>query len=101
MQDKVLRKLFSGFTQIHILHHGQKSPFYGKWMMEELRQHGYEMSPGTLYPLLKKMTEDGLLTREDRIVGGKVRKYYKTTPLGCDVLDMAREKARELFKEIK
>ncbi len=101
MQDKILRKLFLGFTQIHILHHGRDEAFYGKWMMEELMEHGYDMSPGTLYPLLRKMTDDGLLVKEDKNVNGKIRKYYRTTDLGQSVLVEARAKAYELFKEIR
>lgn len=101
MQDKILRKFFLGFIQIHILHHGREAPFYGAWMIEELTEHGYDMSPGTLYPLLKDMTTKGLLEKEDRNVEGKIRKYYSTTPLGSSILKEAREKAYELFKEIK
>ena len=47
MQDVILRKLFLGFIQIHILHHAAKAPFYGAWMMEELAHHGYDISAGT------------------------------------------------------
>jgi PadR family transcriptional regulator len=70
-------------------------------MLEELSHHGYSMSPGTLYPLLHTMEKQGLLLREDRLVEGKIRKYYVTTQLGTGVLVEAREKAYELFKEIK
>lgn len=101
MQDKILRKFFLGFIQIHILHHGQLDPFYGAWMIEELTEHGYDMSPGTLYPMLKDMAAKGLLEKEERNVDGKIRKYYSTTDLGISVLKEARKKAYELFHEIK
>ncbi|MDF2595851.1 MAG: transcriptional regulator PadR family [Clostridia bacterium] len=101
MQDQILRKFFLGFIQIHILHHAKKDPFYGVWMIDELKEHGYDMSPGTLYPLLHTMTSKGLLEKEEKAVEGKIRKYYKITPLGNDVLEEARRKAYELFKEIK
>ena len=55
MQDAILRKLFLGFIQIHILHHAAKAPFYGAWMMEELAHHGYDISAGTLYPILHNL----------------------------------------------
>jgi PadR family transcriptional regulator, regulatory protein PadR len=100
MQNQILRKLFLGFIQIHILHHASKEPFYGSWMIEELGEHGYDMSPGTLYPLLHNMESNGLLERKEKTVEGKIRKYYKITPLGEEVLEEAREKAYELFKEI-
>ncbi|ABR47767.1 transcriptional regulator, PadR-like family [Alkaliphilus metalliredigens QYMF] len=101
MQNQILRKLFLGFIQIHILHHAKKEPFYGVWMMEELKEHGYDMSPGTLYPLLHSMESKGLLRKEERTISGKIRKYYSITELGDEVLQEARGKAYELFKEIK
>ncbi|MGY0373701.1 PadR family transcriptional regulator [Clostridium sp. JNZ J1-5] len=101
MQDKILRKFFLGFIQIHILHHAKKEPFYGSWMIEELQEHGYQMSPGTLYPILHNMESNGILKREDQIVDGKIRKYYSITDEGIAILEEAKEKAFELFKEIK
>ncbi|MFP3917673.1 PadR family transcriptional regulator [Lysinibacillus telephonicus] len=101
MEDKILRKLFLGFIQIHILHHAKEHPVYGAWMLEELREHGYEISSGTLYPILHSMEADGLLQKEERNVEGKIRKYYKATSKGEEVLIQARAKAYELFKEIK
>ncbi|MCM2532297.1 PadR family transcriptional regulator [Neobacillus pocheonensis] len=101
MEERVLRKLFLGFIQIHILHHAKMEPIYGMWMLEELAEHGYNISAGTLYPVLHTLEKEGLLHREDRLVEGKIRKYYTTTSLGAVVLDEARKKAHELFKEIK
>ena len=101
MQQKIMRKFLLGFMQIHILHHAKEEPIYGTWMMEELHHHGYDISPGTLYPLLHSMEKSGLLLMEERNVEGKIRKYYTSTPLGESVLEEARKKAYELFKEIK
>jgi len=32
-----------------------EEPIYGLAMIEELRRHGYEPSPGTLYPILHSL----------------------------------------------
>jgi PadR family transcriptional regulator, regulatory protein PadR len=101
MQEQVLRKLFLGFIHIHILHHAKKEPFYGVWMIEELKEHGYEISAGTLYPILHNLEKSGVLKVEEKNVEGKIRKYYTITELGEEVLKEARAKARELFDEIK
>ncbi|MBC2578782.1 PadR family transcriptional regulator [Clostridium sp. DJ247] len=101
MQEQIMRKLFLGFIHIHILHHAKKDPFYGSWMIKELKEHRYEISAGTLYPILHNLEKNGVLKVEDRNVEGKMRKYYSITPLGEDVLTEARAKAYELFKEIK
>jgi len=101
MKDKVIRKLFLGFISVHILHHAKEEPFFGLWMIEELEHHGYNMSPGTLYPLLHSMEKDGLLDSEERNVKGKIRKYYRITPLGEEVLTQLKSKIKELSKEVK
>ena len=101
LEEKILRKLFLGFIQIHILHHAQEHPIFGAWMVEELKGHGYTISSGTLYPILHSMEADGLLTKEEKNIEGKIRKYYSTTEKGSNVLSEARKKAYELFKEIK
>ncbi len=67
---------------------------------EELGRHGYELSPGTIYPVLHGMEAAGYLARENRLVGGKVRKYYTITPAGRAALDEARQKIHELVAEV-
>ncbi len=100
MQEKIMRKLFLGFIQIHILHHAKKEAIYGSWMLEELAEHGYDISPGSLYPILHDMEKGGLLAVSDKVVEGKIRKYYTTTSAGEAVLKEAQKRAYELFKEI-
>ncbi|MDD2442171.1 MAG: PadR family transcriptional regulator [Eubacteriales bacterium] len=99
MQDKIMRKFFLGFIQIHILHHAGQEPIYGVWMLEELKRHGYELSPGTLYPILHSMASSKLLEMDEKLVDGKIRKYYRTTSFGSDVLLEAKKRAAELFRE--
>lgn len=101
MSEKIIRRFFLGFIYIHILYHAKDEPFYGSWMIEELMSHGYQTSAGTLYPILHSLQEEELIKSEERIVEGKVRKYYSITPKGEKVLEEARNRAYELFKEIK
>ncbi len=101
MQDPILRKIFLAFIQVHILYHAQKEPIYGSWMMEELNNHGYDISPGTLYPIFHNMENEGLLISQKNQVNGKIRKYYSITNKGIDNLKSAKEKIKELSYEIK
>lgn len=101
MKNQILRKLFLGFVQVHILYHASKGPIYGLFMIEELQRHGYKISAGTLYPLLHEMESRGLLYKFDEVVEGKIRKYYTTTPSGLQVLEEAKNKALELVKELR
>ena len=96
----MLRDFFLGFVKIHILHHAGEEPVYGVALIEELRRHGYELSPGTLYPVLHSLEESGYLVRDDRLVGGKVRKYYAISDAGREALHKIRHKIRELTGEV-
>lgn len=100
MKEQITRKIFNGLIYVHILHHGNIEPFYGSWMIEELKEHGYNISPGTLYPMLKSMEEEGLLEKEDKNVNGKIRKYYKTTQKGDILLSDLKNNLKELFNDI-
>jgi DNA-binding PadR family transcriptional regulator len=100
MENKVGRKIFLAFIRIHILHHAAQEPFFGLWMIEELQEHGYEVSAGTLYPILHTMEENDLLAVEKRVVEGKVRKYYSLTDKGHKVLKEVKAKTQELFSEV-
>lgn len=101
MKGKILRRLFLGFINIHILHHAKHEPFYGVWMIEELKRHGYKISPGTLYPILHTLEKENLIVSEERTIEGKIRKYYSITPQGEEILEATRRQAYELFKEIR
>jgi PadR family transcriptional regulator PadR len=98
--NAMLRDFFLGFIKVHVLHHASKGPLYGVWFLEELSKHGYQLSPGTLYPLLHGLEAEGYLEREERVVEGKVRKYYGITALGERALREARAKIGELVEEI-
>lgn len=104
MADTILRDFFLGFVRIHVLHHAAEGPIYGLGMIQELARHGYEMSPGTLYPLLHGLERSGYVARTEPppgAAGGRPRRYYAITPLGRRVLAEAREKMGELVDEVR
>jgi DNA-binding PadR family transcriptional regulator len=94
------RKFFLGFIRLHILHHAKSEPFFGLWMIEELKSHGYQISPGTLYPILHNLESDGFIKGEKRNINGKIRKYYSITKSGRSVLIQGTKQAQELLKEL-
>ncbi|HAM63927.1 MAG: PadR family transcriptional regulator [Firmicutes bacterium GWF2_51_9] len=101
MENQLRKRLQTGFISLHILHHAQKDPVYGGWLLEELHEHGYNSSPGTLYPILHGMLKEGLLTVEPINVDGKIRKYYSITENGRNELNLALSFLDELVDEIK
>ena len=95
------REILLGFWKVHILHHAAEHPIIGQWVLTELRRHGYEISPGTLYPLLKRLERNGWLRSEAAVGGSKHRRrYYHLTTRGAAVLEVLRETVVELHHEV-
>ncbi len=100
VKNYVSKRLFQGFICLHILHHANKDPFYGSWMLEELSEHGYKLSPGTLYPILHSLENEGLIIHYDKNVNGKIRKYYTITEEGKKQLLESKKYVSELVAEL-
>ena len=86
--------------RLHVLHHAVEQPIYGSWMIEELREHGYEISPGPLYPMLHGLTRKGYLKMKQDGPGKRARRYYRITAQGRVVLADSKNKIQELFGEM-
>lgn len=102
MQRKYLqREILLSFWKLHILHHAAEKPLLGQWMLDELRHHGYSVSPGTLYPMLHRMEQAGLLAgSSDATLGSRAPRWYTLTSEGSSLLDAARVQLRELLLEV-
>ncbi|ASJ02791.1 PadR family transcriptional regulator [Thermococcus profundus] len=96
----MIRRVLLGFMGLHILHHASREEITGKFVMEELEKHGYKTSPGTIYPLLHKMEDMGLLQSRTEVRNGKRVRLYRATPKGEELLEKARKKVKELCTEI-
>ncbi|MGO8914500.1 MAG: PadR family transcriptional regulator [Stellaceae bacterium] len=94
------RELYGGLIRLHVLHHATKEAIYGFAMIEELRRHGYELSAGTLYPILHALEQKGLLASVKERLGGAERRVYRATRAGHAALSAAKAKVRELFGEL-
>jgi DNA-binding PadR family transcriptional regulator len=97
----VEREFLLAFWKLHILHHAGEEPVVGQWIMRELRRHGYEVSPGTLYPLLARMQQRRWLrSKSDPRGGQRARKEYTLTREGRSVLGLLRRQVEELHREV-
>jgi len=94
------RKFFLGFIRIHILYHASQKEIYGVQMIDELKKHGYKVSPGTMYPILHSLEKEGFLKSRKENVRGKIRKYYQITSKGQKILQESRQKIKKLLNEL-
>lgn len=95
-----MRSFLRGAVQLHVLHHAAQGDVHGAWITEELAHHGHRISPGTLYPMLHRMEDEGLLRSRLEIVEGRRRRLYRATAKGRRALERAREALRELADEV-
>lgn len=95
------REILLALWKVHILHHAARGPVVGQWMLKELWRHGYEVSPGTVYPLLRRMTQNGWLRcNVDSRGGPRARRNYYLTRKGSHVLETVRTQLAELYNEV-
>jgi DNA-binding PadR family transcriptional regulator len=95
-----VREFLRGAVRLHILHHAAFGDIHGAWMSEELAQHGYRISPGSLYPKLHQMEAEGLLSSRTEVIGGRSRRSYSITKSGRRVLEETTLQLRELASEV-
>ena len=100
MQSAVDREFRLGLWKIHILHHAASHEVYGLWLLEELAEHGYRLSPGTLYPLLARMKTNGWLREVRTTERLKARRSFRITAEGRRVLAALRRDVSELHREV-
>ncbi len=98
--NEVDREILLSFWKVHILHHAGEEPIHGQWIITELRRHGYEISPGTLYPLLQRLLRHGWLKVAAQGRGRRSRKDYRLTAKGEKVLQLIRSQIQELYDEV-
>lgn len=100
MRETKHQDFLAGLIRLHILHHAVEGEFFGNWMLEELREHGYKIGPGTLYPMLHALERKGYLKSRTEGLGRRARRHYRATRQGHDALKVAKAKVRELHDEL-
>ena len=90
-----------GVLELCVLSLLHKRDCYGYEISEYLSQH-IDIADGTVYPILRKLKADGLLTtylQEES--GGPPRKYYKLTELGRENYQNDRAEYLQFAKAVR
>ena len=59
-----------------------RRPGYGYALLDQLRDLGFSVDANTLYPLLRRLESQGVLTSEWNTEESRPRKFYRTSPDG-------------------
>jgi PadR family transcriptional regulator, regulatory protein PadR len=76
------------------------APQYGYSLIQRLAEQGLTIDQGTLYPLLRRLEDQGLLRSEWQIEESRPRRYYVISDQGADVLRQLSTEWRDLVKVI-
>ena len=63
-----------------------KTPHYGYALLQTLQENQVTIEANTLYPLLRRMESQGLLSSSWDTTESRPRKYYSVSPAGEQVL---------------
>lgn len=85
--EKTQAQMKKGVLELCILSIISEKDAYASDMIEKLKKSKLIVVEGTLYPLLTRLKNDGLLSyRWEESKAGPPRKYYQTTEIGEQVL---------------
>ena len=73
-----------------------RTPEYGYSLRQALAQRDMPIEEGTLYPLLRRLEGQGLLTSEWRIEEPPPRRYYRLSPEGASAYQALSRSWRSL-----
>jgi DNA-binding PadR family transcriptional regulator len=87
MHEKLTQELRRGVLVLATLSQ-LKEAKYGYALIDELSKRGLEIDQGTLYPLLRRLEEQGLLESEWNVEGSRPRRYYQINSTGEELLQV-------------
>lgn len=94
------REFLRGFIKIYTLWRAGEEDVYGLKILQEMKALGFNLSPGTLYPALRALLDEGDVTVREQLVGGKRRKCYRLTAKGRREFSEVRDRLAVLVRKV-
>ena len=85
MLDPYVQELRRGLIVLAVLSQLDQ-PQYGYSLIKQLSDKAFEVDQGTLYPLLRRLEERGLLQSDWVVDDSRPRKYYQINDTGKAIL---------------
>lgn len=83
--EKLRQELRRGVLVLAVLG-SLKQPHYGYSLRKQLQEAGINIDEGTLYPLVRRLADQGLLDSEWQQGDGRERRYYQLSAMGTELL---------------
>jgi PadR family transcriptional regulator PadR len=101
MLSNIKSQMRKGLLEYCILSIISRQEAYASDILETLKESKLLVVEGTLYPLLTRMKNEGLLTyRWQESTGGPPRKYYTLTASGQELLAQLDDEWQSIYQAI-
>ena len=101
MLNNIKSQMRKGLLEYCILSIIHKNEAYASDILDMLKQANLVVVEGTVYPLLTRMKNEGLLSyRWQESTGGPPRKYYALNQQGQDLLAQLDNEWQSIFQSI-
>lgn len=97
--EKLIPEMRRGILQIAILSL-LKEKSYGYALCKKLEEKGFPIEEGTLYPILRRFEDQGVVHAIWNTEGPRPRKYYQTTRKGSDLLSKLNDEWDEIASSL-
>ena len=99
--DNLKSQMRKGMLEFCVLLILKRGDAYASEMIARLKEAHLIVMEGTLYPLLTRLKNDGLLSyRWEESTQGPPRKYYSITPVGHQFLEQLQQSWDEIASEV-
>lgn len=88
-------QLKRGLLDISVLAAIKNEDSYGYQIVKDLKPY-IEISESTLYPILRRLESNELLSVHSVEHNGRLRKYYHITPAGLERIEIFKEEWKEI-----
>ena len=88
-------QLKRGLLEVCVLSAIRGGESYGYRIIKDIKPYA-ELSESTLYPILRRLEAASMLTVRTAEHNGRLRKYYRITPLGLQRIEAFRQEWAEI-----
>jgi len=100
MYENTLNELRRGVIVLAVLSQLNEEQ-YGYSLLKLLSEQGLELDQGTLYPLLRRLESQGLLSSDWNTEGSRPRRYYVISPEGQAMLPRLKEEWNKIVSMLE
>jgi len=97
--DKLRHEMRRGALVLTVLS-ALRTEQYGYSLRKELAAHDIHIDEGTLYPLVRRLEKQGLLTSDWREENNRKKRFYQLSSMGARVYEQLRDEWRAMNRSI-